>query len=58
MLVPCFAVLHLNRCNDIGKSFGNYQFVQPLYIGVGTENYDVKIRITNPKFFAGVRRLG
>ncbi len=57
-IVPCFVVLHLNRCDDIGKSFGNYQFVQPLYIGIGTENYHVKIRITNPKFFTGVRRLG
>jgi hypothetical protein len=58
ILVPCIAVLHLNGCDDFGKSFGNYQFVQPLYMGVRTENYNVEIRTTYPKVFAGVKRIG
>jgi len=57
-LIACIAVLHLNRWDDIGKTFGNYLFVQPLYIGVRTENYSVEIRTTYPKFFASYRRLG
>ncbi len=38
-------------CNDC-------QFMQPLYIGVRAESHEVKIIITNPQLFSGMRSLG